>query len=95
MYFKNVDINLFDILEIDIRHYSDFGKVAVVGDLIARTRLSNDHFENCENIDKYIHCLQGADLYDYNECPVGRRFSLDKKLNSSGMRLLQICKVPV
>ena len=92
VYFKKVDINLFDLLKIDIRHYSDFGKVAIVGDLNARTGLSNDHFENCENIDKYIHCLQGADIYDYNECLVGRRFSLDEKLNSSGMRLLQICK---
>ena len=45
IYYKNVDINSFDVFERDIRHYSDFGKIAVVGDLNARTGLSNDHFE--------------------------------------------------
>ena len=92
VYFKNVDTNLLDIQDTNIRHYSDFAKVAVVGDLNARTGLSSDHFENCENLDKYISCLHGADLYDCNDCPVGRRFSLDKKVDSSGTRLLQICK---
>lgn len=92
IYFKNVDINLFDVLERDIRFYSDFGKIIVVGDLNARTGLSDDHFIGCENIDKYIHCLEGADLFDENEISVGRRFSLDTKIDSSGIKLLQICK---
>ena len=67
VYFKNVDTNLFDILEIDIRHYADFGKVAVIGDLNARTGLSSDQFENCENLDRYIPCLHGADLNTANK----------------------------
>ena len=92
IYHKNVDINLFDVLERDIRHYSDFGKIAVVGDLNARTGLSNDHFEGCDNIEKYIHCLEGAELFDDCDISVGRRYSLDTKIDSSGVRLLQICK---
>ena len=91
IYYKNVDINLFDVLERDIRHYSDFGKIAVVGDLNARNGLSNDHFEGCANIEKYIHCLEGAELFDDCDISVGRRYSLDTKINSSGVRLLQIC----
>ena len=52
VYFKNVDINFFDMLERDIRHYSDSGKIIVVGDMNARTGLSNDHFEGCDNIEQ-------------------------------------------
>ena len=41
--------------ERDIRHYSEFGKMTVIGDLNARTALFNDHFEGCDSFEKYIH----------------------------------------
>ena len=80
------------MLERDIRHYSDSGKIIVVGDMNARTGLSNDHFEGCDNIEKYIHCLEGAELNLDSDISVGRRYSLDRKIDSSGVKLLQICK---
>ena len=92
VYYKNVDINLFDVLERDIRHCSDSGKIIVVGDINVRTGLSNDHFEGCDNIEKYIHCLEGSGLNLDSDISVGRRYSLDKKLDSPGVKLLQICK---
>ena len=33
-----------------------------------------------------------AVLNDCNECPVGRRYSLDKNIDTSGKRLMQICR---
>ena len=92
VYYQNVDVNLFDVLERNIRHYSDYGKIMVIGDLNARTGLSSDHSESCDNIEKYIHCLEGAELNLDADVSVGRRFSLDTKIESSGVKLLQICK---
>ena len=80
------------MLERNIRHYSDYGNIMVIGDLNARTGLSSDHSESCDNIEKYIHCLEGAELNLDADVSVGRRFSLDTKIESSGVKLLQICK---
>ena len=93
VYYQNVDVNLFDVLERNIRHYYDYGKIMVIGDLNARTGLSSDHSESCDNIEKYIHCLEGAELNLDADVSVGRRFSLDTKIESSGVKLLQICKM--
>lgn len=92
LYFKNVDINLFEVLERDICHYSVLGKTAVVGDPNSRTGLSCDHFEGNINIDKNINCLEGQDLFENYDMSVGRKFSLDTKIDSSGVSLLQVCK---
>ena len=90
IYFKNVDSDLFDLLEKGIRYYSDFGNIAIIGDLNARTASLSDESVNCEGIDKYIDSLSGANFSETDV--VGRRFSLDKKSDSSGVRLLSICK---
>ena len=45
---------------------------------------------NCECIDKYIESRSGGNFPETGV--VGRRFSLDKKSDSSGVRLLSICK---
>ena len=45
---------------------------------------------SCEGIDKYIESLSGSNFAEADL--VGRRFSLDRKSDSSGLRLLGICK---
>lgn len=92
IYFKTAELDLFDILEKGLRHYSDYGLVGVVGDLNCRTGLLSDEPIDCEGIDKYIDSLNGANLFESQPISVGRRFSLDKKTDSSGLRLLNICK---
>ena len=56
VYYQNVDVNLFDVLERNIRHYSDYGKIMVIGDLNARTGLSSDHSESCNCVIDYVIC---------------------------------------
>ncbi|MEW8546880.1 MAG: reverse transcriptase family protein, partial [Candidatus Thiodiazotropha sp.] len=92
VYFKTAETDLFDILEKGIRYYSDYGLVGVFGDLNCRTGLLSDEPINCEKIDKYIDSLNGANLIESQNIAVGRRFSLDKKTDSSGLKLLGICK---
>lgn len=38
------------------------GKISVIGDLNARTALASDQPVTCENPDKYVHCLEGAEV---------------------------------
>ena len=78
------------MLEKGIRHYSDFGSVAIIEDLNARTASLSDEPVSCEGIDKYIESLSGSNFAEADL--VGRRFSLDRKSDSSGLRLLGICK---
>lgn len=42
VYFKNVDVDLYDLLESGIRKYADLGKIAVLGDLNAHTGVLDD-----------------------------------------------------
>ena len=92
IYFKNVDSDLFDILENGIRQYSDFGKVSVIGDLNARTGMLSDEPVGCDDIDRYIDSVNGAELNTSSGYDLGRQYSLDVKSDSSGLRLLNICK---
>ena len=72
IYFKNVDFDLFDLLERKIRHYSDFGRVAVIGDLNARTASLYDEPVSCEGIERYIESLSGLNISEAELA--GRRF---------------------
>ena len=93
IYYRNVDIDFYDFLENGIRQYADLGKVAVFGDLNARTGVLNDNVVSCEGLGNYIHCINGADISDNGaKSKICRRYSLDTKTNSSGLRLIQLCK---
>ena len=93
VYFKNVDVDLYDVLESGIRKYADFGKISVIGDLNARTGVLDDRLVSCEGLDRYIHCIDGSDISENNVyCNICRRHSLDTKTDSAGVRLIQICK---
>ena len=92
IYFKNVETDLFDLLEKGIRHYSDFGSVMVFGDMNAKTGMLSDEPLSCVGIDKYIDSLSGDELSETPVYDIGRRFSLDKKSDSSDVGLLGICK---
>ena len=92
IYYRNVDIDFYDFLENGIRQYADLGKVAVFGDLNARTGVLNDNVVSCEGLANYIHCINGSDISDNGaKSKICRRYSLDTKTNSSGLRLIQLC----
>ena len=69
-----------------------FWKVSVIGDLNARTGLLCDEPMDCEGIHRYIDSLIGAEFNESQTNSIGRTFSLDKKTDSSGLKLLYICK---
>ena len=74
------------MLENGIPHYSDCGKVSVIGDLNARTGLLSDEPVDCEGIDRYIDSINGAELNESQNYDICRRYSLDLKSDSSGLR---------
>ena len=47
---------------------------------------------DCEGIDRHIDSINGAKLNEPQNYDIGRRYSLDLKSDSSGLRLLNICK---
>ena len=56
-----------------------------------RTGFLCDEPMDCEGMDRYIDSLTGAEFDESQTNNIGRRFSLDKKTDSSGLRLLNIC----
>ena len=52
----------------------------------------SDEPVDCEGIDRYIDSINGAELNESQNYDIGRRYSLDLKSDSSGLRLLNICK---
>ena len=92
IYFKYVETDFFDLLENGISHYSDFGKVSVIGDLNVRTGLLSGESVDCGGIDRYIDSINGAELNEPQNYEIGRKYSLNLKSDSAGLRLLNICK---
>ena len=62
----------------------------VCSDLNARCGLLNDYSQDCSNIEQYINNLEGLD--DNNVSFVGERKSMDSIVDSSGLKLIDICK---
>ena len=89
LYYYYNDVGLFDLLEANIQKYSNLGSVGIVGDLNARCGLKSDVLEMNDCLDEFISpsfidiC---NDVYD-----VPQRCSMDKTVNVSGNRLLDIC----
>ena len=90
LYFKSNDVGFLEKLEADIRKYSDVGKVILMGDLNARTASRNDFDPQSDSFEHYIPSI---DTY-LDECSIDidERFSEDTVVNSSGLKLLDICK---
>jgi exonuclease III len=89
VYFNLVDTDYFELLEYNIRKYSDNGKVAVIGDLNARCGSRSDILEPSTIFDRFIHVIEQDDNENYiNILPV--RKSMDTITNSSGMKLIDI-----
>lgn len=91
VYFKSHDIGFFEKLEQNVRLYSDVGKIAIVGDLNARTGVRNDFTDSPNMFDMYIDVIDGQDHANTDHI-LGNRTSEDSVCNSSGLKLLELCK---
>ncbi len=79
------NVDLFDILENDICLYETLGCVFICGDFNSRVGDKKDYIV----CDKFNSCI---DSQDYTSDCIPDRASLDKSLNSNGVKLLDICK---
>ena len=90
-YYKIAEMDPFETLESGIRRYSDLGEILVLGDLNARSADWKDIAMDTDIFDKYIDSLNGIDMF----CSVQQllpRASMDKEVNTSGEKLLDLCK---
>ena len=78
VYYKSVDINLFDVLESDIRHYSDFGLI-MTAKLLTR---ANKQFRKYRSNELHEALIKRWARFKYNET----------KKKGSMIRRLQIPK---
>ena len=91
VYFKSYEVGYFEQIEIGVRKYSDMGKVSITGDLNSRTAERDDFITEVANLDKYIFTLDNS-LYDEYCGNISKRYNEDKVCNSSGIKLLDLCK---
>ncbi|VDH98937.1 Hypothetical predicted protein [Mytilus galloprovincialis] len=91
VFYRKYDIDVFDILQENIEHYSTLGTVAVIGDLNGRVGLKADNIVN-DTLDKEL--INSISFIDYvNDSYICNRKSEDiKPPNSFGQRILQLCQ---
>ncbi|MES9883266.1 MAG: reverse transcriptase family protein [Sedimenticola sp.] len=84
-------MDYFETLEGGVRKYSEVGKIVIAGDLNARTGDRDDGTTPVSAFTKYIHTIDGVEdvNIDYN---FSQRSSMDMHVNSSGNKLLDLCK---
>ena len=88
VYFNKHNVRLFEQLEQIIRCYSGNGKVIVMGDLNARCGERSDFIET-NGYEEFLPTLD-TDNFSINDIP--HRFTMDKTINSSGIKLLDVCR---
>jgi hypothetical protein len=79
------DIDFYEHIGDDMRHYSDIGDVYLCGDLNSRVAERLDFVENV-GLDRFV------DIPDITSESVPERKSDDKVVNSFGLQLLEFCK---
>ena len=82
--FNSTNIDLYDMLEQDIIHFNNLGKVFVSGDLNGRTSNDLDYFE----FDKYLD----HNTFFEHSFNVPMRVNQDRIIDYNGQRLLDICQ---
>ena len=82
--FNSTNIDLYDMLEQDIIHFNNQGKVFVSGDLNGRTSNDLDYFE----FDKYLD----HNTFFEHSFNVPMRVNQDRIIDYNGQRLLDICQ---
>jgi hypothetical protein len=77
-------------LEHNIRKYQENGKVSIIGNTNARCCDRSDILQNVCDYSKYIPSLETDVNHTFNY-DLPERFSMDKTVNSSGNKLLDLC----
>ena len=90
-YYKIAEMDPFETLESGVRRYSDLGEILVLGDLNARSADRKDFAMDIDIFDKYIDSVNGIDMF-YSVQQLLPRASIDKEVNASGEKLLDLCK---
>lgn len=81
---------MFEYIEPQVRKYSDLGFVSVIGDLNARCGEHSDVLLGSEEYEPYIDVVDND-----NSCKIifelPKRCTMDKSVNNSGRKLLDLC----
>ncbi|VDI64106.1 Hypothetical predicted protein [Mytilus galloprovincialis] len=91
VYYKKYDIDVFDVLQEQIEHFSNLGTVAVIGDLNGRVGREKDFIEGDSLNKQLIDNIQFVD-YISDNCLRDRITEDVKAPNSFGRRILELCK---
>ena len=91
IYYRKYNVDVFDVLQENIEHFSAYGTVSVIGDLNGRVGQDADFIVNDvlnnelrDNI-SFIDYINDTDLFD-------RQSEDDKPPNAFGRRILELCK---
>ena len=91
IYYRKYNVDVFDVLQENIEHFSAYGTVSVIGDLNGRVGQDADFIVNDvlnnelrDNI-SFIGYINDTDLFD-------RQSEDDKPPNAFGRRILELCK---
>lgn len=90
VFYRKYDLDVFEVLQEQIEHYSVLGNIAVIGDLNGRIGLEND-FIMQDNLNVF-NCNE-TDLLNYEPDLSSKRTTEDiKTANSFGRQILNLCK---
>ena len=87
-YYKISDEGFFEVIDKGVQKYSQLGNISRIGDLNTRCGQKNDYFQEHEDMFKHAD-FYNSDFYDMTDFP--KRFSMDKTVNQSGNRLIDLC----
>ena len=87
-YYETPDFDYIDLLESKLVKYSEYGDFCIIGDLNARCGERCDYLNDQSVLDCFF---ESDDCYILPSNTI-QRPSMDKSTNSSGLKLLQLCK---
>jgi exonuclease III len=89
-YYNLPETDFFEYIEQQVRRYSDLGFVSVIGDLNARCGEHPDVLLGSEEYEPYIDVVDN-DNSSYISFELPKRYTMDKSVNNSGRKLLDLC----
>ena len=90
VYFKEHNLGFFEMIESGVRKYQKYGKICIMGDLNARCGERSDLLSDAPNLERYLPIDDNDYMFEnHNDIPF--RFTMDRTVNHSGGKLLDMC----
>jgi len=91
VYYASHNTGFFESLEQKIRTYQTQGEIVVMGDLNSRIGERSDYIQNIDAFNEFIPEIDKENC-NTSEEDIPLRFTMDKNVNTSGLKRLDICK---